>query len=154
MISAFQLSRLYDQPEALEQILSNIPVELLEKQIRSGKWSIKENIAHLVRYQKESTDRVNRILTEANPSLRRYIAEEDEGFPLIASLPPESLRKQLKSDRIQFNDMVKSFTDDQLSRTGVHPVFGMMTLTEWIEFFLLHEAHHMMTIFQLSHSSK
>ncbi len=154
MISAFQLSRLYDQPEALEQILSNIPVELLEKPIRTGKWSIKENIAHLIRYQKESTDRVNRILTEPNPSLKRYIAEEDEGFPFAVSQPPDTLRKQLKSDRIQFNAMLKSLMDDQLSRTGVHPVFGMLTLSEWIEFFLLHEAHHMMTIFQLAHGSK
>jgi uncharacterized damage-inducible protein DinB len=152
MISSFQLSRLYDQPEALEQILSKVPAELLEKQIRTGKWSIKENIAHLVRYQIESIDRFNRILTDEEPSLKRYIAEEDEEFPLTVSLPLNTLRMQLKEDRKQFHAILKSLTDDQLSRTGRHPVLGMLTLSEWIEFFLLHEAHHMMTIFQLAHA--
>jgi uncharacterized damage-inducible protein DinB len=152
MISSFQLSRLHDQPEALERILSKVPADSLEKQIRTGKWSIKENIAHLVRYQKESIDRVNRILTEKEPSLKRYIAEEDEAFPLTVSLPPDTLRMQMKEERKQFHAILQSLTDDQLSRTGRHPVLGVLTLSEWIEFFLLHEAHHMMTIFQLAHA--
>ena len=151
MISDFQLSRLYHQPEGLEQILSKVPAELMEKEIRLGKWSIKENIAHLARYQKESVDRVNRILKEKEPSLKRYIAEEDEKFPPTVSLPMDSLLIQLKEDREQFHAILKTLTDDQLSRTGRHPVLGMLTLSEWIEFFLLHEAHHMMTIFQLAH---
>ena len=151
MISDFQLSRLYHQPEGLEQMLSKVPAELMEKEIRPGKWSIKENIAHLVRYQKESIDRVNRILTEKEPSLKRYIAEEDAKFPPTVSLPMDSLLIQLKEDREQYHAILKSLTDDQLSRTGRHPVLGMLTLSEWIEFFLLHEAHHMMTIFQLAH---
>lgn len=153
MISSFQLSRLYDQPEALEQILSKVPVDLLEKQVRTGKWSIKENIAHLVRYQKESIDRINRILTEEEPSLKRYVAEEDEAFPDTVALPLNTLLLKMKEDRKQLHTILKSLTDDQFSRTGRHPVLGMLTLSEWIEFFLLHEAHHMMTIFQLAHIS-
>ena len=152
MIADFQLSRLYDQPKGLEYILSRVPMELMAKEIRPGKWSIKENIAHLVRYQKETIDRVNRILTENEPSLKRYIAEEDKEFPLTVSLTPDTLRKQLKEDREQIHAMLKSLTDDQISRTGRHPVLGMLTLSEWIEFFLLHEAHHMLTIFQLAHA--
>ena len=53
----------------------------------------------------------------------------------------------------QFNAILKSLEDDQLARTGRHPVLGKLTLSEWIEFFLLHEAHHIMTIFQLAHSA-
>jgi len=153
MIAAFQLSRLNDQAEALDQILSAIPPQWLEKHIRTGKWSIKQNIAHLVRYQKVSIERVNRILTEKEPSLKRYIAEEDTEFPGAASLQTDTLRLQLKEDREQINSILRSLTDDQLSRTGRHPVLGMLTLSEWIEFFLLHEAHHMMTIFKLAHST-
>src|SRR5579872_1914345 len=98
MIAAFQMSRLEDQAEALGQILSAIPPDLLEKHIRAGKWSIKENIAHLVRYQKESIERVNRILTEKEPSLKRYVAEEDNEFPGAVLLQTNTLRQQLKED--------------------------------------------------------
>ena len=150
---AFQLSRLEDQAKALDQILSAIPPELLEKHIRVGKWSIKENVAHLVRYQKESIERVNRILTEKEPSLKRYIAEEDNEFSGTVSLQTDTLRQQLKEDRKQFNAILNSLTDEQLARAGRHPVLGMLKLSEWIEFFLLHEAHHMLTIFRLAHSA-
>jgi hypothetical protein len=26
---------------------------------------------------------------------------------------------------------------------GIHPLFGEMSLALWVEFFLLHEAHHL-----------
>ena len=34
----------------------------------------------------------------------------------------------------------------QLARTGVHPTLGEMALPLWIEFFLLHEAHHLYVV--------
>ena len=32
---------------------------------------------------------------------------------------------------------------------GHHPKYGALTLVEWTEFFLLHEAHHLFTLFKL-----
>jgi hypothetical protein len=32
-----------------------------------------------------------------------------------------------------------------LSRKGFHPSFGALTIPQWLEFFLLHEAHHLYT---------
>jgi hypothetical protein len=37
-----------------------------------------------------------------------------------------------------------------LNRTGEHPVFGKMNMIKWLHFFLLHEAHHLFTIFKLA----
>ena len=31
----------------------------------------------------------------------------------------------------------------ETARTGLHPTFGEMDVTAWLEFFLLHEAHHL-----------
>jgi uncharacterized damage-inducible protein DinB len=151
VLSPSHLSRLHSQPEALDQILSKIQTDKLEKQIQPGKWSIKENIAHLVRYQKESIHRIHLILKEQEPLLSRYIAEDDDEFPTVLSLPFNELIVHLKEDRKQFLALLISLTDDHLSRTGIHPVLGRLTLSEWVEFFLLHEAHHMMTIFKLAH---
>ena len=33
-----------------------------------------------------------------------------------------------------------------MNRVGVHPVFGLMTIPLWLEFFLLHEAHHLYVV--------
>ncbi|HZZ75247.1 MAG TPA: DinB family protein [Puia sp.] len=152
MLSSSHLSRLNAQPEDLIQILSNIQPDMLEKEIQPGKWSIKANVAHLVRYQQESIQRVHSILKLWEPNIKRYVAEDDEEFPAVLSLPTNALVMHLKKDRIQFHNLLNSLTDEQLSRTGRHPVLGSLTLTEWIEFFLLHESHHMMTIFKLAHA--
>lgn len=151
MLSSSHLSRLHAQPEDLIQILSKIQPEKLEKQIQPGKWSIKENIAHLVRYQQETVQRVHLILREREPHIKRYVAEDDELFPLATALTIDELLINLRKNRMQFHDLLNSLKEGQFSRTGTHPVLGTLTLTEWVEFFLLHEAHHMMTIFRLAH---
>lgn len=43
-----------------------------------------------------------------------------------------------------------SIKEKDLGRTGTHPVFGTMTITQWLNFFLLHEANHLFTIFKLA----
>jgi len=39
--------------------------------------------------------------------------------------------------------------EDDLRRVGHHPRYGMLDVRQWTEFFLLHEAHHLYTIFML-----
>jgi len=36
----------------------------------------------------------------------------------------------------------------ELNKTGTHPVFGTLNLQLWLNFFLLHEAHHLFAIFK------
>ena len=37
--------------------------------------------------------------------------------------------------------------DETYSRTdSLHPRFGLLTVVDWTEFFLLHEAHHLYTM--------
>jgi hypothetical protein len=40
-------------------------------------------------------------------------------------------------------------TEEDFARTGVHPKFGAMSLSLWLEFFLVHEAHHLYVVLQL-----
>jgi|SRR5450432_335500 uncharacterized damage-inducible protein DinB len=152
MISQSQLYRLNYQPEALEQILEKVPVDRMEKKILAGKWSIQENLGHLLRYQEMSQIRFKRILNEQEPLLDRYIAEEDEEFKTVLNQSSKEILFHLKEDRQLFTAHLLSLTKEHLSRRGIHPVLGTMVLSEWIEFFLLHESHHMMTIFRLAHS--
>jgi len=50
---------------------------------------------------------------------------------------------------------VSGLSDEQLTRTGLHPVLGEMDIPLWLEFFLLHEAHHLYAIlFRLRDSSR
>jgi hypothetical protein len=41
---------------------------------------------------------------------------------------------------------VTSLSDQELGRAGTHPVLGALAIPEWLEFFLLHEAHHLYVV--------
>ena len=54
-----------------------------------------------------------------------------------------TVRKEMAAEML-------NFPSTDLAKTGTHPVFGEMTLLQWLNFFLLHEAHHLFVMFKLA----
>jgi DinB superfamily len=148
------IDRLKTQHHALENIISTIDSDRLLIRPQPDKWNILDNIAHLTSYQPVFIDRINQILIKEIPSFGRYIADEDPGFENCRSLNIDILIKQLNIDRKNLYDLVITLNDSQLDRIGIHKKFGSLNIIEWTEFFLLHEAHHIFTIFQLAHNTE
>jgi hypothetical protein len=119
-----------------------------------GKWNIHEQIAHLAKYQPVFIDRMRKILTIQEPEFEVYKAEEDIEFALYCSFTTYELLKKISKDREEIFNLITHLPADKLERTGIHPKYGRLTVLEWAEFFLLHEAHHLYAIFQLAHSAK
>ena len=138
--------RLETQLDALSLVLDRASPDAITRRPASGKWSAHENLAHLARHHEVFLERVRRIVTETKPRLARYRAEEDPQWPKWAALPTDEVLRRLKKFRSDLITLVKSLSPDQLSRIGLHPTFGEMTIPDWIEFFLLHEAHHLYVI--------
>ena len=89
---------------------------------------------------------MRRILSEDGPALLQYRAEDDADWPAWAVLSTDEVLRRLSSLRSELMGVAGRFTSAELARTGIHSRFGPMPLTLWIEFFLLHEAHHLYTI--------
>jgi uncharacterized damage-inducible protein DinB len=142
-------TRLQYQHKSLVEIIDGLSDELIRRQVIPGKWSIFENIVHLQTYQHIFCDRVKKMLDENNPSFPRYIADADPVF----------LENCGKTTRVIMGDMITirremstgrlAIKDDDLDRTGTHPLFGTMNIAQWLNFFLLHEAHHLFSIFKM-----
>ncbi|MES2332239.1 MAG: DinB family protein [Bacteroidota bacterium] len=139
------------QHEAIEAIAENTSSDRLLLQ-PNGKWSIKDNVAHLAKYQPVFIDRINRILLRDEPAFESYRAENDHEFPLWQTWEMRTLLDRLYADREEINLLINDLSYTQLSLAGVHKKFGRLTIIQWTEFFLLHEAHHMFTIFQLANN--
>ena len=60
----------------------------------------------------------------------------------------EEVLKRLSTLRDDLIQLVARLSPEQLNRIGVHGVLGDMTIPEWVEFFLLHEAHHLYAVMQ------
>jgi uncharacterized damage-inducible protein DinB len=146
MLSQLTAIRLRDQLASIDGLVANKTAEEWDREPASGKWSARENLAHLGRYHEVFLERLSRILREDRPQFGRYRAEDDEQWPSWSSLPVDLLLARIRQLRREVLSKVGSLSDAHLGRTGIHPVLGEMDVSLWLEFFLLHEAHHLYAI--------
>ena len=147
------IQRLATQHEAIEKIIAGVDHDQLLMQPQPGKWSIKDQVAHIARYQLVFIERVKLIMKDDKPVFERYSAEEDPEFATWQSWDMPTLINRLYADRKLIYELVTTSSCTQSTMTGIHKKFGELTLVQWTEFFLLHEAHHLFAIFQLANSN-
>ena len=140
-------ARVATQLEALDLILKGATEETMNRRPEPGKWSARENLAHLARYHEVFLERIERILREDTPQLPRYSAEEDPEWPRWVGAPTAKILEGMRERRAVLSARISRLSSAELARTGVHSRMGALTIPEWIEFFLTHEAHHLYTIF-------
>ena len=150
MLPATTQTRLETQLDALNLFIDTLDADALTQRPPSDKWSIYEHIAHMGRYHEVFQMRMRRVLDEDGPNLGRYSAEGDPEFSNWLALSPDAAVQSLKQRRADLISFVQGLSAEQLAGTGVHPVLGEMGIALWLEFFLLHEAHHLYRILWLS----
>ena len=142
-------TRLEYQHKSLLDIIEGLSDEQIRWQIIPGKWSVFENIVHLATYQHAFIKRLDQILEQQKPQFPRYVAEADPLFYDNCSKVTREIMQDLVTTRREMISKICSLSDRDLGRIGVHLAFGELTITMWLNFFLLHEAHHLFTIFKL-----
>jgi hypothetical protein len=135
--------RLKGQLEAVVTVLARASPEAVARKGPSGRWSAHDNLAHLARHHEVMIERLRLILNEENPRLPRYRAEDDPEWERWRSLPLDEVLSLLRTQRAEIVRLVDGLEGDDLERSGVHPALGPLTIPEWLEFFLLHEGHHL-----------
>jgi hypothetical protein len=144
------LSRLQYQYKTINELISGLTEEQLKQRINPDKWSAFENIVHLAAYQPTFISRLNLMLNENEPLFERYVAENDPVFYEYLKKPLSELLIDISTKRFAIINLLKNSDEQQLNRKSQHPVYGLITVAGWADFFLLHEAHHLWTIFQLT----
>ncbi len=137
------------QHETIAELTHEFTEEQLKIRVIEGKWSPLENIVHLVAYQPTFRSRIELILAANQPFFERYVAENDPLFYAYSQKPLSELFQLLATDRQAINDRLRALTEEQLMLKGLHAKFGSLTMLQWADLFLLHEAHHLWTIVQL-----
>jgi len=143
-------TRIQYQHKTLVDLIDGLTDEQIRRPIQTGKWSIFENIVHLQTYQHTFVKRVREILENNNPLFERYTADADPLFLDNCHKSTREIMQDMITLRKEMAAEMIAFPPEDLVKTGTHPVFGEMTLLQWLNFFLLHEAHHLFTIFRLA----
>ncbi len=144
------IDRLNTQHLTIKELIKNLDDEIINKEPEPGKWSIHENLTHIVSYHQILLYRMEEIIKSDNPYFDKYKTEDDPNFIKWQSIKTEELLTNLEEEREKVIDVINQFSEEELQKKGTHQKFGTMNMLEWIEFFLLHEAHHIYTIFKLS----
>ena len=114
----------------------------------TGQWSALLNLAHVGRHHEVMRARLDRMSVEENPTFPRYTERDDPGWSEWEALGPDAVLARLQERREALAAWAAGLSDEQLRRTGVHQRFGPMDVPRWLEFFLVHEAHHLYVVLQ------
>jgi hypothetical protein len=148
-LSPSALTRLQYQHTTIHELIAGLTEEQLKHAAQPGKWSAFDNIAHLACYQPVFLLRLERIQSEHTPTFDRYVADNDPLFSDYRDLPLPELIRGIDTQRTAIYSKLQGMGEDDLKRIGLHPRYGSLDVEKWTEFFLLHEAHHLYTIFML-----
>jgi uncharacterized damage-inducible protein DinB len=137
------LLRLETQLDALDSILNGATPEALARRPPSGAWSAHEHVAHLARHHAIFLDRLRQVAAEEAPHLARYRAEDDPEWPAMAALPTDVAVVRMRALRANIVQWISGLSAVQTMRVGIHPLFGAQSVADMVEFFLVHEGHHL-----------
>jgi hypothetical protein len=143
-------ARLKHQQETLHELIKGLTEEQLKERVNPDKWSAFENIVHLVAYQPVFLRRLQLIEQQDKPLFDRYAADNDPVFHEYLSRSLKELLADYSTQRFLVNNHITQLSETTLRREGSHPLYGRFSISQWADFFLLHEAHHFFTIFMLA----
>ena len=134
-------------PRVVQVYLTGLPEDLLRSNEGVDTWSPYDVVGHLIFGEK--TDwivRIRAVLTSVNPIFEPFDRfaqfQEDQDRPIIELLEEFSnLRSENIAELVAFN-----ISSSDLSRTGVHPAFGDVTIAQLISAWVVHDLGHISQI--------
>ena len=135
-------------PEVLNVMLQNLSNEWTSNNEGDETWSVYDIVGHLIHGElTDWTPRMEIILSAKNdktftPFDRFAQFEKSKGKTLI------QLLDEFKDLRLENINLLKSkeLTNQDLERTGVHPAFGEITLSQLISTWTVHDLNHIAQI--------
>jgi uncharacterized damage-inducible protein DinB len=149
-LSSSLTTRMHYQHKTIVEIIDGLTDEQIRRTIWQGKWSMFEIIVHLQTYQHTFVQRVKEILTGNNPEFSRYTAEADPLFLDNCTKSAREVMHDLLTVRKEMTAEILNFPEVDYDKKGIHPAFGSMNLSQWINFFLVHEGHHLFILFKMA----
>jgi hypothetical protein len=136
--------------DTLSGLLKITPVELLTSRTDGPDgWNILEVLCHLRDFDEVFHQRMVRIQTEDTPQLQpvnheALVTERD-----YKHQNPQQVYAALTASRHAMLNFLKTLTDDQWQRAGVHPTYGEWTMTDAVMQVGHHDANHIEQIIRI-----
>jgi len=144
------VERLRGTPARLEELISIIPSEILTKQI-DGKWSIQENVGHLIKTEELHDGRIDDYLA-GKETLRPADMENRRTFDQdYNSQDIKSILKSFRVVRAKFVKRLEGLDEEIIARSSLHPRLKVpMRLIDTAYFAAEHDDFHLAVMSSLA----
>ena len=114
-----------------------------EGQTGEAEWSAKEQLAHLWEMERNYIAWVKRALEEDEPDVTG-VRGEPVAIPIERANEHsvEELLTALADERERTNAFIGSLTPEQFDRRASQPMFGSLTVLQWLRSFYRHDRMH------------
>ena len=147
MSLASLIERYQSGPQILRKAVVGMSREQLVARPVAGKWSTLEVIAHLADFEIVYTDRLVAIIAENDPPLP---GRDEVAYAARLSYQSRDLEEELRlmdACRGRMVRILKTLSDADLSRRGIHSEAGPLTLEQLLERINGHIDHHVKFIY-------
>jgi hypothetical protein len=169
MTKTEEISRLQEAFTAVENAAANFPKERFSQRPENGKWSVAENIEHLLLTSKA----VASLLGKPEFMLEKWGRHRADTLPYETWLANyehklqntnlttnpmapqdfpsrEILLENLRATHQKFLERATDMTEEELDTYQIpHPLLGLLNCREFIYFTTFHELHHLKAIQRL-----
>lgn len=128
--------------DLLRRSIAGMSHEQLLARPVAGKWSTHEVVCHLADFDPIIADRMKRVIAEDNPSL---LGADENRFAGRLAYDQRYVEEEvaiIAVTRSQMARILRSLTDADFIRSGVHNEAGPLTLLQLLNRGIGHIAHH------------
>lgn len=144
-----KLEILAKAPGLLEELLMEIPVEMLKAKRIKGKWSIHEHAVHLPEAQEMIIERFKIFQREKHPTFVPYLPGNTVSDDYLIDLDLNISLEKFRAGRQELITLLKSFSTRDWANEGSHPEYIKMNPKVWLRHVMMHDHFHMYRIEEL-----
>ncbi len=147
-LSVFQIASLIESaPDMLDIILSDVAGKMAAWHPAEGEWCMKEVLGHMIEADRNGfDDRIRTILAEDNPQLQGWDIPGTAAARQDCQRDFRELVMEWSEARSKSANLIVELTQEQMERSGVHPMVGELTIRDLLYEWVYHDQNHIKQI--------
>lgn len=143
------LIKLRENPDRISKLVSSLSPEILTRKV-DGKWSIQENVGHLIDLEELHDARIDDFIQKRERLRPADLNNKKTDEANHNSQNIDDLLRQFKEVRENFVKRMKHLGEKVLLHSAIHPRLNQpMKPIDMAQFVLEHDEHHIGTIKEL-----
>jgi uncharacterized damage-inducible protein DinB len=122
---------------------------ILKRRPEPGEWSIHENACHLAEVHPLFFQRLDLMLSEANPVIRSYDPGRDDPEDALLKLDLDAALRRFADDRARLVARLRQLGPADWTRTARHDEYNAYSIFTMFRHLALHDFHHAYRIEEL-----